>query len=124
MTEEELLYSPGDNLWLREEDGNVLVGIAGSMLAILGKPEYVNLPAAGTAIAPGVPFGTLENAKSAFDLALPFPCRVISSNQELDLAALGAAPDGELPLVTVRPDTVRWTDGLLDAQGYAAFVAP
>lgn len=119
-----LLFSAGDNLWLRDDGGTISVGVTSSMLAVLGKPEFVSLPAAGAEIVSGVPFGSLENSKSAFDLTLPFPCEVISTYPEVDLSALAAASDGEVPLLTVRPRTAQWSEGLLDAAGYADFIAP
>ena len=119
-----LLYSAGDNLWLRDDGGTISVGVTSSMLAVLGKPEFVKLPAVGVEIMPGVPFGALENAKSAFDLTLPFPCEVISTDSAVEMSALVAASDGELPLLTVRPHTAQWLEGLLDAAGYADFIAP
>ena len=121
----ERLYAPDTNLWLEPDGaGALLVGLAPRIAVLFGVPEYAALPSPGDEIVPNVPFGSLENAKTALDLALPFAAVVTALETAADPGAVRAALDAGRALLRVRPSGDDWREGLLDEAGYHAFVSP
>ena len=74
--------------WVSLEGAVAKVGITEFAVAEIKDIVYVDLPAAGTAVKAGEPFGAIETVKAAFDLYAPVSGTVKSSN-----AALTASPD-------------------------------
>lgn len=106
--------------WFRAADG--AVGITDHAQAALGDVVYVELPAVGTRLEAGRPFGTVESVKSVSDLYAPVDGTVVEVN-----AALASAPElvnrepyGAGWLVRVRPEP--GGPALLSAEEYRTLV--
>jgi glycine cleavage system H protein len=120
---EDLRYSEQDE-WARREGDRVTVGITDYAQQQLGDVVFVELPAVGTRLERGAPFGVIESVKAVSDLYAPVSGEVVAVND-----ALGAKPElvnedcyGEGWMVAVRAAGDA-TAGLLDATAYARYVA-
>ena len=111
--------------WVREESGVATVGITDHAQAELTDIVFVNLPASGAPVAKGASVLVLESVKTVADVYAPGAGEL----QEVN-AALKAHPE----LVNQDPYGAGWlfrlklagpldASGLLDADGYRAFLA-
>ncbi len=82
---EDLEYT-AEHEWFRRSDGRV--GITDHAQGALGDVVYVELPAAGSRLEAGVPFGSVESVKSVSDLYAPVGGTVVEVN-----AALAGSPE-------------------------------
>ena len=111
-----------DHEWLRVEGAEGVVGITDFAQDALGDVVFVELPAVGTTLTSGQPFGVVESNKSVSDLFAPVGGRVVAVNQ-----ALREEPE----LVNQDPYGAGWmiriavsgtNDGLMDAGAYRTLV--
>jgi glycine cleavage system H protein len=72
-----------EHMWVRRDKGDSVIGITSYAQQQLGEVSFVDLPAPGTRIARGQPFGTVESAKVASDLIAPVSGEVLAVNGEL-----------------------------------------
>lgn len=72
-----------EHMWVRCDKGDCVIGISSHAQQQLGEVSYVDLPAPGTLIAQGRPFGTVESAKVASDLIAPVSGEVLAVNEGL-----------------------------------------
>lgn len=77
---EDLGYT-AEHEWFRAADGTV--GITDHAQRALGDVVYVELPAPGTRLVAGQPFGTVESVKSVSDLYAPVSGTVTEVNGAL-----------------------------------------
>ena len=132
MPTEDLRYT-AEHEWIAvvgEGDDAVLrVGITAYAQEALGDIVFVTLPAVGTEVTTGQPFGEVESTKSVSDVYAPVAGTVSATNDQLDSApeVVNADPFGEGWLVEITPlDGVQAAlaaDGLMDADAYAALTA-
>jgi len=120
---EDLHYSAQDE-WARSEGDRVTVGITDYAQQQLGDIVFVELPAVGSAVTRDAAFGVIESVKAVSDLYAPLSGEVIAVNE-----ALTARPElvnedcyGAGWMLVIRPSGDP-TAGLLDAAGYAKYVA-
>ena len=120
---EDLHYSEQDE-WARREGDRVTVGITDYAQQQLGDVVFVELPAVGTRLERGAPFGVIESVKAVSDLYAPVSGEVVAVND-----ALGAKPElvnedcyGEGWMLAIRTSGDS-TAGLMDAAAYAKYVA-
>ena len=106
--------------WFRASDG--AVGITMHAQDALGDVVYVELPAVGSRVEAGQPFGTVESVKSVSDLYAPVSGTVLEVN-----AALAEAPElcnrdpyGAGWMLRLRPEA--GGTALLSAAEYRALV--
>ncbi|OMC08274.1 glycine cleavage system protein H [Mycolicibacter heraklionensis] len=79
------LYYTSEHEWVRRTGPDtVRVGITDFAQAALGDVVFVQLPAAGTGVTAGEPFGEVESTKSVSDLYAPITASVSAVNAELD----------------------------------------
>jgi glycine cleavage system H protein len=107
--------------WVRRDNGRATVGITEFAASQLGDVIFVELPAPGTVLEPGVKFGSIESVKAASDLYAPVAGTVTETNTSLnekpELVNADAFGDGWM----IKLDSVQ--DGgveLLDQAAYAA----
>ena len=79
---DDLHYSTQDE-WARSEGDRVTVGITDYAQQQLGDIVFVELPAVGTAIEKGEPFGVIESVKAVSDLYAPLSGEVVEVNPAL-----------------------------------------
>ena len=70
--------------WARLEGDVATVGITPYAVEQLGDVVYVELPAVGTRVAQGEPFGEIESVKAASELFAPMSGDVTAANTDLE----------------------------------------
>jgi len=111
-----------DHEWLRDDNGEAVVGITDFAQAQLGDVVFVELPAVGRVLGQGDVFGTIESVKAVSELFSPIAGEVTAVND-----ALASQPElvnrepHQAWMVRIRPTTIT-TDGLLDAEAYEALI--
>ena len=83
---------------------------------------YVDLPATGTRVEQGQPFGEVESTKSVSDIYAPVTGTVVARNEALDGSPelVNSDPYGEGWMFEIRPDDPGAADALLSAADYRA----
>jgi glycine cleavage system H protein len=78
----DLRYTREDE-WARIEGDRVTIGVTDFAQQQLGDIVNVELPAVGTAVERGEPFGVIESVKAVSDLYAPVSGEVVESNADL-----------------------------------------
>ena len=81
MTDQTELQYTEEHEWVQVDGDTVTIGITDYAAEKLGDVVYVDLPAAGTAIASGNVVGEIESTKSVGELFAPVDGEVVESNQ-------------------------------------------
>ncbi|MCS7021889.1 MAG: glycine cleavage system protein GcvH [Gemmataceae bacterium] len=128
----ELRYTPTHE-WARSEGELIVVGITRFAVEQLTEPTFLELPAVGTTVEAGKPFGVIESVKSTSDLYAPLSGVVVERNAELlddpatgrkaNLALILEDPFGRGWLIKIRPAAGTTLDHLLTAEQYEAQLA-
>ncbi|MBA2530222.1 MAG: glycine cleavage system protein GcvH [Euzebyales bacterium] len=124
MNPADLRYTE-EHEWVRAEGARVTVGITEYAQDALGDVVYVDLPATGTRVDAGQPFGEVESTKSVSDLYAPLSGEIVERNEQLESQPelVNSDPYGEgwmVVIETAEPDSV---DGLLSAEDYEKLTA-
>ena len=100
------------------------VGITEFAQEQLGDVVYLELPADGTALSAGEPFGEIESAKTVAELFAPVSGELIGSNGALEdrPELVNESPYDEGWIVRVRIADASELDGLLDAEAYRELI--
>jgi glycine cleavage system H protein len=114
-----------DHEWARAEGDRATVGITDYAQTQLNEIVYVDLPAVGTAVTGGRPFGEVESTKSVSDLHSPVSGTIVGRNDALDKnpELINADPYGQGWLIVVEMTDPGELDQLMDAEAYAQMVA-
>ncbi len=123
MNPQDLKYSE-EHEWTRAEGARVTVGITDYAQDALGDVVYVDLPATGTKVEAGQPFGEVESTKSVSDLYAPVSGTIVERNDALDTAPelVNSDPYGDGWMVVIEADDTAALDSLLDADAYERLV--
>lgn len=111
--------------WLKlEGDGTSLVGITDYAQSSLGDITYVQLPAAGTALAAGAAMGVVESVKAASDIYAPVAGTVLETNADLDATPerVNQEPYGGGWLIKLKLSNPADAAALLDAPAYTQHI--
>ena len=122
QTPDDLLYTT-DHEWLRRDDDSpdeVTIGITDFAQEQVGDVVYLELPAAGTVLTAGEPFGEIESAKTVAELFAPITGELIAVNTELEERPelVNESPYDEGWIVRARISNADELDNLLDAAAY------
>ncbi len=111
-----------DHEWVREENGDVVIGITEHAQSQLGDVVFVELPAPGTIFNKGGTFGTVESVKAVSDLFAPISGEVIEANEALaDTPELvNSDPFGKGWMIKLKPKQPQEIAALMDAAAYEA----
>jgi glycine cleavage system H protein len=111
--------------WLRLEGNDGVVGITDFAQDALGDVVFVELPTVGATLTQGQTFGVVESNKTVSDLFAPVSGRVTAVNQTLrdEPERVNRDPYGDGWMIRLSILQRDQLDGLLDANGYRAFVA-
>ncbi|MFO8075448.1 MAG: glycine cleavage system protein GcvH [Actinomycetota bacterium] len=111
--------------WARAEGARVVVGITSYAQEALGDVVYVDLPAAGTRVERGQPFGEVESTKSVSDLYAPVSGTISERNEELESRPelVNRDPYGEGWMVAIDADDPAELDAMLGAEAYDELIA-
>jgi glycine cleavage system H protein len=114
-----------DHEWARAQGDRATVGITDYAQEQLSEIVYVDLPAVGTAVTGGEPFGEVESTKSVSDLYSPVSGTIVGRNDALDNSPelINADPYGQGWLIVVEMTDPDELDQLMDAEVYAEMVA-
>lgn len=121
MNPEDLRYTR-EHEWARQDDDTrVTVGITQYAQDALGDVVYVDLPASGTRVETGQPFGEVESTKSVSDLYAPVNGTIVERNETLESAPelVNSDPYGQGWMVVIQVDDPADLDGLLTAEAYS-----
>jgi len=121
----ETLRYTKDHEWLRDEDGEAVIGITAYAADELGDVVFVELPEVGRTFSKDETFGVIESVKTASDLFAPVAGEVIAVNEALADAPelVNGAPYGDGWMIRVRPDDPAATGALMDAAAYRELTA-
>ena len=119
---EHLLYTP-DHEWLLRDDDRLdeaTVGITQFAQEQLGDVVYLELPAEGTTLSAGEPFGEIESAKTVAELFAPVSGELIATNGELveRPELVNDSPYDQGWIARVRMSDANELEQLLDADTY------
>jgi len=111
--------------WVRLDGDVATIGISHFAQDQLGEVVYVDLPAAGDTLAAGDSFGEVESVKSVSELFCPVTGEIVEVNDALSDApeVVNEDPYGEGWMIKVKLADTSEVDGLMDADGYEAFLA-
>jgi glycine cleavage system H protein len=128
----DLRYTPTHE-WVRWDGELATVGITRFAVEQLTEPTYLELPAVGSRVEAGKPFGVIESVKSTSDLYAPLSGVVVERNAALlddpasgrkgNLALILEDPFGRGWLIKLRPEPNVTLDHLLTAEQYEAQLA-
>ena len=124
MNPADLKYSE-EHEWARAEGARVVVGITSYAQEALGDVVYVDLPAAGTRVERGQPFGEVESTKSVSDLYAPVSGTISERNEELESRPelVNRDPYGEGWMVAIEADDPAELEAMLSAGDYDELIA-
>lgn len=119
MYPEDLKYTK-EHEWTRLEGSAVRVGITQFAQEALGDIVYVDLPAAGTKVSAGQPFGEVESTKSVSDIYSPVSGTILERNAGLEDSPelVNQEPYGQGWMVLIQLDDPSEVDGLMEAGEY------
>lgn len=114
-----------DHEWARADGARVTVGITGYAQDALGDVVYVDLPASGTRVERGQPFGEVESTKSVSDLYAPLTGTIVERNETLESSPelVNSDPYGGGWMVVIEAEAIDQLDGLLSAADYDRLTA-
>lgn len=118
-------YYTKDHEWIDVAGDTATVGITDYAQGQLGDIVFVELPASGTRIAKGGDAAVVESVKAASDVFAPVSGTISEGNPSLEgePALVNSAPESDGWFFTLVLDDVGELDGLMDENGYRAFVA-
>ena len=119
------LYFTREHEWISVEGDSATVGITDYAQAQLGDIVFVEVPPAGTAVDKGKETAVVESVKAASDVYTPVSGIVTEANAavEADPSLVNTAPETDGWFFKLRLSDPSQLDGLLDEEGYKAFVA-
>ncbi len=114
-----LKYS-SEHEWLAVNGKTARVGITAYAAEQIGDIVFVELPAVGSSVSAGKPFGVIEAVKSVSELFAPVSGKVIAANESVgkEPEMVAAEPYGGGWLIEVELSDPGEIDGLRDAASY------
>ncbi len=121
MNPEDLRYTQ-EHEWARSDGSRVTIGITNYAQDALGDVVYVDLPASGTRVEKGQPFGEVESTKSVSDLYAPLTGVIVERNESLESSPelVNSDPYGEGWMVVIEADAPDEVASLMSASDYDA----
>jgi glycine cleavage system H protein len=118
----ELKYTK-DHEWVRLEGDTAEIGVTDYAQAQLGDVVFVELPAVGTALTAGDPFGNIESVKAVSELFAPVSGEVVAVNTALSDAPeeVNGAPHTTW-MVRIKVSDAAQAGALLDAATYESLI--
>ena len=111
--------------WCKKEGDQAVAGITQFAADQLTDITFVELPAVGTAVKAGEPFGEIESVKSAGDLYAPISGEVTAVNASLadDPGLINRDPFGAGWMIRIKPANPDQYDNLLDSAAYEQWMS-
>jgi glycine cleavage system H protein len=110
--------------WARVDGRRFTVGITDYAQDALGDVVYIDLPANGTRVERGQPFGEVESTKSVSDLYAPVTGTIVERNETLESQPelVNSDPYGNGWMVIIEADDAAGAEGLLTAADYEKLI--
>ena len=123
MIPQELKYTK-DHEWVKQEDGNIRVGITHHAQKELGDIVFVELPEVGRKVKKGELVATVESVKAVGEVYAPASGEVVEVNTSLEASPelVNKNPYGEGWIFVLKVTDPAELGDLLDAAGYEALV--
>lgn len=111
--------------WFRPDGDVVTIGISKFAADELTDITFVDLPAVGTTVTAGKPFGVVESVKATSDLISSISGQVVETNPRLadEPELVNNESFGDGWMVKVRISDAAALDGLMDADAYDRMLA-
>lgn len=118
-TPQDLKYTE-EHEWVRPDGERLTVGITDYAQDALGDVVYVDLPATGTRVEKGQPFGEVESTKSVSDLYAPANGTIVERNESLESSPelVNTDPYGQGWLIVIEADEAKAVETLLSPDDY------
>lgn len=119
-----ILYS-ADHLWFLSEKNTVKVGISDHLKSKIS-PVFMQLPEVGTILNAETPAGSMESKKFSCEFVVPFSCVITERNEKIleSPALVAQQPESLNWLYIVSINDEKWSNDLMDAEDYKAFIEP
>jgi glycine cleavage system H protein len=106
--------------WARVDGRRLTVGITEYAQDALGDVVYIDLPATGTRVEKGQPFGEVESTKSVSDLYAPVTGTIVERNESLESnpELVNSDPYGDGWMVVIEAEDEGGGEDLLSAAEY------
>ncbi|MGV3466677.1 MAG: glycine cleavage system protein GcvH [Heyndrickxia sp.] len=119
----ELRYSE-EHEWVKDEGGNVRIGITDFAQSELGDIVFVELPEVGTEVQVNEPFGSVESVKTVSELYAPISGKVVAVNEELNDSPefVNESPYEKAWMILVEPSNKEEINELLTAEKYQEMI--
>lgn len=123
MNPDDLSYTE-EHEWARVDGRRFTVGITDYAQDALGDVVYIDLPANGTRVERGQPFGEVESTKSVSDLYAPVTGTIVERNETLESQPelVNSDPYGNGWMVIIEADDAAGAEGLLTAADYEKLI--
>ena len=120
----ELKYARSDE-WARADGDVVTIGITDYAQHELGEIVYLELPAAGSSIAPGAAFGVVESVKAVAELVSPISGEVMEVNAPLsdNPATINESPYENGWMIKIKTTDTKPLDELMSSDEYSSYRA-
>jgi len=124
VIKENLRYTK-EHEWLSIDGQEATVGVTDFAQNELGDIVFVELPAKGTKVMAGAPFGTIEAVKTVAELYAPVSGEIVAVNQKLieDAALVNTDCYGAGWMIKIRMSDPKDVDQLLSAADYGEMIA-
>ena len=118
-------YFSEEHEWIEVDGESATIGITDYAQGQLGDIVFVEVPAAGTALAKGKEAAVVESVKAASDVYAPVSGTVTEGNAALedDPALVNTAPESDGWFFKLTIADMAELDGLMDEAKYEEFVA-
>ena len=118
-------YFSEEHEWIEVDGDSATIGITDYAQGQLGDIVFVEVPAAGTALAKGKEAAVVESVKAASDVYAPVSGTVTEGNAALedDPALVNTAPESDGWFFKLTIADLAELDGLMDEAKYKEFVA-
>ena len=110
--------------WVRVDDSMATIGITDYAQQELGDIVNVELPAVGTTVRAGEPFGSVDSVKAVSDLVSPVSGEVVEVNEDLEASPelINQEPYGSGWMIIVRMDDPSELADLMTSDQYEQFI--
>jgi glycine cleavage system H protein len=111
--------------WLKEEQGEVIIGITNHAQQLLGDMVFVELPEIGDTVDTGDELGVVESVKAASDFYAPIAGVVTAINEAVtdEPSLVNSDPFNAGWLVKLRPNNREELNNLLNEEQYQNEIA-
>ena len=110
--------------WLREEDGNYIVGITAHAAEQLGDVVFVELPEVGDTVSKDDEIVVIESVKAASDILSPLDGEVVEVNDAIvnEPTKVNEDAEGEAWFFKIKASDTSPLDDYMDEAGYKKFI--